>query len=433
MKKSYRIIGVVIAVLLVFGMAACGGGGGTDSDDPNLGVWVAKEAEMFGMTSPVEDFFGSGFTMELKAKGKCALNVDGSKANGTWSLDGDAFYVKGGGLECNGYLKNGKIVLEDVLGMGLNLVFEKEGGYAGTVTEEADVDGTSGGSSDLQNYWNGTWYGVMSTIEGTGKYEDGTPNEDMYMVVEIDAGGSGTYTVYDGGLDIWAEAECMANEESLIAISGELAYSPEPMDLSEWSFYVNNYATGYCVMSAVFVDFDGDTFELDLRFKPWGADWEEDIDFGRAAIYPPGYYEYWGKVMNGEPSPFGDFGPGGGAASTGGSTGFGSDDDSDSGASTSSGGGSSAGGGLASAPSFSVDELKSIYDAINADAWDLSQDTAKYEDIRDKYFKGAGADEYIGDDDSEYRYRWNSVDGSGRVDVYFNKSNDGFKMLGYAW
>ena len=86
------------------------------------------------------------------------------------------------------------------------------------------------------------------------------------------------------------------------------------------------------------------------------------------------------------------------------------------------------------APSFSVDELKNIYDAINADAWDLSQATAKYEDIRDKYFNGAGADEYIGnDDDSDYRYRWNSVDGSGRVDVYFNKSDDGFKMLGYAW
>jgi len=210
-----------------------------------------------------------------------------------------------------------------------------------------------------------------------------------------------------------------------------LEYSPEPMVPEDWSFFWSHYDYEYHIVNtATFIDYDGDDFEFTLEFRPWGADWEDYAAIGRAWTYPPGYDFYMEKLANGEPSPWGDFGPGGGASASSG-TGSAPVDSADSG---SGGGGSSAGGGLASAPSFSVDELKAIYDAINADAWDLSQDTAKYEVIRDKYFKGAGADEYVEkDDDSDYRYRWNSVDGSGRVDVYFNKSDDGFKMLGYAW
>ena len=433
MKKIITVLAALILCLSL--LAGCGGGGGADSDDPNIGMWKATEGEMFGMTSPVEDFFGSGFTMELKAKGKCSLNVDGSKANGTWSLDGDAFYVKGGGLECNGYLKNGKIVLEDVLGMGLNLVFEKEGGYPGVsgfISDEGMVDSSE---SDFQQIWNGTWYGKMVIMEGTGKYDTDLGEEAMYLVVDLDANGEGTFTVYSSDYGEWGSGTCEAVEFGLSVLEGELEYSPEPMVPEDWSFFWNSYYDyeSHIVNTATFIDYDGDEFEFTLEFRPWGADWEDYAALGRAWTYPPGYDFYMEKLANGEASPWGSFGPGY-DGSGGGPAGTGSDIDSDSGASTSSGGGAAAGGGLASAPSFSVDELKAIYDAINADAWDLSQGTAKYEEIRDKYFKGAGADEYIEkEDDSDYRYRWNSVDGSGRVDVYFNKSDDGFKMLGYAW
>ena len=118
-----KLICLTMVFLLLSSLAACGGK--VDADDPNQGVWTAKTGAMMGISMDVEEMFGDGFTIELKANGKCALNVDGKKANGTWTLADGAITVKGGGLDCKGRLEDGRFSLEDVLGMGLTLVFEK--------------------------------------------------------------------------------------------------------------------------------------------------------------------------------------------------------------------------------------------------------------------------------------------------------------------
>ena len=76
---------MLLVLILTFSLAACGGGG-AGSDDPNLGLWEAKLAEMLGIEMDVADFFEKGFTIELKTNGNCTLNVDGSRANGKWTL-----------------------------------------------------------------------------------------------------------------------------------------------------------------------------------------------------------------------------------------------------------------------------------------------------------------------------------------------------------
>ena len=134
-----KFITFVIVFMLVISMVACGGAK-VDPNDPNQGMWRATTGEMFGLEANIEDFFEQGFTIELKAKGKCTLTVDGKKANGTWALNNGAFTVKGGGINCQGRLENGKLTLEDVLGSGLKLIFEKEGGYTGAAADvPADV------------------------------------------------------------------------------------------------------------------------------------------------------------------------------------------------------------------------------------------------------------------------------------------------------
>ena len=55
------------------------------------------------------------------------LSVDGSKANGTWTLNNGAFTVEGGGIDCAGRLENGVLTLENVMDMGITLVFYKDG------------------------------------------------------------------------------------------------------------------------------------------------------------------------------------------------------------------------------------------------------------------------------------------------------------------
>ncbi len=116
-----KILSCLLAMLLLLTCVGCSGG--KDDDDPNLGLYTAKTAEYSGVTLNVDQFFKEGFTIELKSGGKCKLTADGETANGKWTLDGTAFTVKGGGIDCDGTLENGVIHL-NYDGVVFNLVNE---------------------------------------------------------------------------------------------------------------------------------------------------------------------------------------------------------------------------------------------------------------------------------------------------------------------
>ena len=100
-----KIVSLLMVVIIAFSLVSCGGSK-IDPNDPNQGLWKATTGKMLGITMNVEELFGKGFTIELQNKGKCTLNVDGKKANGSWTLDDGAFTVKGGGISCAGRLEN---------------------------------------------------------------------------------------------------------------------------------------------------------------------------------------------------------------------------------------------------------------------------------------------------------------------------------------
>lgn len=134
-KKLFLFGGIGIAAILIVVLLVSLLGGkskpGAASSDPNVGMWTVVTAEMWGMETDISDIFENGFTVELLDKGKCKLNIDGTKANANWSLEDGVFHIKGGGLDSDGTLKNGVLVIEDVMGMGLNLTFKKEGAQSG--------------------------------------------------------------------------------------------------------------------------------------------------------------------------------------------------------------------------------------------------------------------------------------------------------------
>ena len=113
-----KILAFLLAALLLLTFLGCSGG---DDDDPNLGLYEAKTAEYSGFTVAVDQFFQQGFTIELKSRGKCKLFADGKTASGKWTLDGTAFHVNGGGIDCDGTLENGVIRL-DYEGVIFNMV-----------------------------------------------------------------------------------------------------------------------------------------------------------------------------------------------------------------------------------------------------------------------------------------------------------------------
>ncbi|MCR5733345.1 MAG: hypothetical protein K6G22_01950 [Lachnospiraceae bacterium] len=124
MKKS-KVTKVLLIMLAVITAVFTGCGGSADEDDPNLGVYVAKYAEMSGFKVSVEEVYEDGFIIELKKKGKAHLEADGEDG-GTikWTLDGDKFHAEGGGAELDGTLSDGQMVLENVMDSGMTLYLE---------------------------------------------------------------------------------------------------------------------------------------------------------------------------------------------------------------------------------------------------------------------------------------------------------------------
>lgn len=310
-KKMLFIIGGValLAILAVVLIAVLGGKGDkAASADPNLGVYNAVTAEMMGMEMAVSDFFEDGFTIELKSGGKCAMEIDGSKASGKWTLEGSDFHIKGGGLECDGTLDKGSLTLANVLDMGITLGFEKEGGYTGTSNASGGTtNGTSNGEAaqnTLQQQWNGTWFGCLYVSDATGDFA-GIPSDfyDAYMTVNVDAQGKGTLNIYLSGVDAaFASASCEAYESGLNATDGMIAGGVS-INANNWTFLpMPDYPDQYTMGDEIS---DGDSFfKFSLFVKKWGNSWQAEID-SNFAITPPSVGWYETAIANGEQPPLG--------------------------------------------------------------------------------------------------------------------------------
>ena len=141
--------------------------------------------------------------------------------------------LTGGGVDCTGTIENGVLSLTNLMDMGVDLTFEKEGGAAaGNAGSAASSGGSgaagntdSGTASALQQQWNGTWYGCLYVSDATGDFA-GVPSDlyDAYMVVDVDKAGKGQFSVYLTGTEkAFAVANCEAKESGLYAIDGTVA------------------------------------------------------------------------------------------------------------------------------------------------------------------------------------------------------------------
>ncbi len=137
----------------------------------------------------VEDAFGSGFLMDLNDKGKCVVTVDGTKSYGKWTLNGGAFQLDCGGLNCTGTLQDEILTLNDVQGQGVTLYFVKSGS---TMQQPLDGDNmtqgtTAGSDTDVGIY----------VLESASDSEYTLSKEELALVdmedfyIELRADGTG--------------------------------------------------------------------------------------------------------------------------------------------------------------------------------------------------------------------------------------------------
>lgn len=312
-KSLIFIIGGValVAIIAVVLILVLGGKGGTAAADPNAGVYTAVSGEMFGMEMSVADIWSQGFTIELKDNGKCTLAIDGAKSDGKWMLAGDKLHIEGAGLTCDGTLSAGKLTLENVLDMGITLVFSKDGAASAGNAGGLDASGglanapvNAAAASDIQKQWNGTWYGCLYVSESTGAFADiSTGRYDAYMVVEVDGEGKGQFAVYLANVqDAFALANCEAKPEGLYTIDGAVA-GGEKMYAYNWMFLpMPDYPDQY-VMGDVIENGDN-MFDYKLFMKQWGGSWQKEID-SDFAIVPPSVESYDSAIAYGELPPVG--------------------------------------------------------------------------------------------------------------------------------
>ena len=289
---------ILLIVLLVKGCT----GAVKDAFDPNLGVYNATTAEMYGIEMDVTDVWEGGVSIELKAKDKCVFNIDGDKYNIKWTLDGTDINVKGKGLDCDGTLNQGTLVLEDVLGMGVNLTFQKEGGFSNNMLDGDGMTSSDGeigedGYTAAQRKWNGAWYGWWKMTGCSGSYESMEGQWwDVCGEIAIGADYTGTITLWD---EDYTKDEAMVSAAVSLSDTG----TGEHGTLTSEGGWFTDVALAHADWIvdpglqelADIICIDGryengdDTYRYEIYLRPWGLYWDDVEEENRPYLYADWY------------------------------------------------------------------------------------------------------------------------------------------------
>ncbi len=159
--------------------------------------------------------------------------------------------------------------------------------------------------TSFSDYWNGTWFGVISTYDSTGKYTAATNVMiDAYLVVDVGADGRGQFNVYThlGSGEPFIVGECVA-----VTYDGVQAldcYNTQIGDITvdgySGTFHPKEgYTDKYRLFSNV-ADADGDSITFELLIKPYADSWMDEVNteypydqptlYNIAELYPEPIY-----------------------------------------------------------------------------------------------------------------------------------------------
>ncbi len=261
---------------------------GTNSDDPNIGVWQATEITMMGMTMAPEDIYSNGITLELKAGNDCVLTLDGQPFAGTWSVDGSNLTINQGFDEYSAKITNGKLMLVNTLNMGLDITFVKEG----TSSDDSALEGGNDNDEDIsvpsadfvapgygseetilvETLSNHTqWYGIV-TIENYSGNDDISGEYEAWGYIDTDE--SGNY------FEVYINDSAYGDGDGIISFNIELhdytffpivdehafLYGGAPLREEDATWYTPTLTSG--VLSATYeYSYNGESFTLTYQLS----------------------------------------------------------------------------------------------------------------------------------------------------------------------
>jgi hypothetical protein len=393
-----KISSIILAFIMLVSFTACGGKSSDgDSDAPHLGMWNAVAASMMDMTLDISEVYDEGASLEMKDSGKFKLVLDGEKAYGKFTYEDGLLNLSGDGLDLSGTIENDILTLTNMLDMGLDLIFEKEGSnaYANLpktsgdtgyyVLDQATEDGetmtgdefremgfdyyvllnedgtavcqtddiatgtwdkgvmklrseggdtanieyeingdeltidwgglimiyvrssgtpptlivsgeTSGAGklSELQEWWDGDWYGYWEPHSVTDDYNHLDEGRwDCYATIKMNPDNTGVIYLWEDGedfatVDITLSEYGVGDKGAAMSESGHY-WNGDEIGHADWIIDPGIYDyEDYMVIDGRYVDEDDEGFYYMVYLRPWGQLWEENPEDER-----PPWYEDW--------------------------------------------------------------------------------------------------------------------------------------------
>ncbi len=409
-KKPIVFIGIGVAALLVIILIIVlisSLFSGSSDDAPHIGLWNATEVSMMGYTLSPEEVYPDGITLELKSNNDCVLTLDGSSVSASYEIDGTAFIITQGSEEFEGTLIGNELTIANILNMGLDLVFEKEGDTGGTLPAGGTGDVGTGSSSGFVAPGYGseqtvpsetlefpsTWYGTVTISDysgGSDSYLEGEHEAWAYL----DEDSNGTY------FELYAHGNSSSDERILL-----MSFN---VDVHDYTFFP--------------VEDDHDWLFGDAPYTEVGENWliPQMLNGTLQATYN---YEHNGTTFTISYNIA--------KIGTGGSSDAAGNGSSDAATDTQTQPDTNIGGGASSATQLTQTELRIVYDTLKTVDKELLYPLT-IEELTAQYFYGV-TPELESEDEEHIAYVWISVEDS-RSCVYitYKPNADGDFIYSHA-
>ncbi len=302
-----KFLSVLLTVVLVLSLAACGKGTG------DAGFYVLTSLSGDGMTLDKDtlELLGLYGTMylELREDGTGVLSMgDGDDLALTWKKG----VITADGESSKYTLKGDELTIE-IDGAAMVFTREDKSAFSSTSGGSSNLGGLGNLGSDdtLLDFWNGEWYGWWAMLGADGEYEELSGQWwDTCGVIDIGDDYTGTVELWDEDGDPY---NLLCSVDVSLSGSGTSQYGTV-MSEDGWfgdclvghaDWIVDPGLADYDNMIWIDGSYEDDygSFTISIYLKPWGERWD-DVEAAQPQDVPYYYYDWYLPLIEaGEPMP----------------------------------------------------------------------------------------------------------------------------------